>query len=89
MSSQYSFSVTVNKNESRKTHKEAATESGCSEGPAKHLQGGNSKFGKVRWTLSSHCMILIKLYKTAFTFPIRLVCTNVIDLLKMEVLYIK
>ncbi len=35
------------KTEGRKTHKQAATQSGCSEDLENHLQGGNSEFGDV------------------------------------------
>ncbi len=36
------FSVTEDKTEGRKTLKQAATQGGCSEDLAKHLQGGSS-----------------------------------------------
>ena len=38
-----SFSVTEDKTEGRKTHKQAATEGGCSDGLAKHRQHPNIK----------------------------------------------
>ncbi len=50
------FSVTEDKTEGRKTYKQAATQDGCSEDLAKHLQGGNSEFGDVHGlqTTGSH-----------------------------------
>ena len=44
---QSSSLVTGEKSDDRKTHKPAATESGCSEGLEKHLQRGNSEFSDV------------------------------------------
>jgi len=41
------FSLTEDKTEGRKTHKQAAAEGSCSKGLAKHLKGGNSAFGHV------------------------------------------
>ena len=47
----------VDKTKGRKTQKQAATKDGCSEGPAKHLQVGNSEFGGVHGlkTFPSKC----------------------------------
>ena len=39
------FSLTEDKTEGRKTHKQAATEDGCSKDLAKHLKEGNPAFG--------------------------------------------
>ncbi len=48
--------------EGRKTHKQAATEEGCSKGLAKHPKGGNSAFDDVDrgHTSGSHWMIALK-----------------------------
>lgn len=39
------FSDSENKTEGKKDHKHAVNEDGCSEGPSKHLQEGNSEWG--------------------------------------------
>ncbi len=41
---EHAFQYMEDKTEGRKTHKQAATQGGCSEDLAKHLQGGNSEF---------------------------------------------
>ena len=47
------FSLTEDKSEGRMTHKQAATEDGCSKDLANHLKGGNSAFGDVHGVQTS------------------------------------
>lgn len=46
---QSSFSVTKDETEGRETYKEAATDSGYSEGLAKHLQGRILEYSDILW----------------------------------------
>ena len=61
-----------NKTEGGKTHKQAATEGGCSKGPAKHLKGGYSAFGDAHifQTSYSHWLrgIFIEVLRKIFIF---------------------
>ena len=41
------FSLTEDKTEGRETHRQAATEGGCSKDLTKHLKGGNSAFADI------------------------------------------
>ena len=84
------FSLTEDKTEGRKTHKQTRTQVGCSKGLAKHLKAGNSPFGGFQAS-GSHWLqrIFIQVLQIILIFIIMWVCPIIFEPLKMEELCIR
>lgn len=73
---QSTFSFTEDKTKDGKTHKQVASEGGCSGGLAKHLHTGNSEYGDrhQQQTLDSHLFLFFILVCPIILFKIEVLC---------------